>query len=78
MTTKPLDEDDIAVLAGCGAFVGATVRNIIIVALALAAVLTEGVLSGILWSAIVAYTLAASINTANRTYQLRRKTGARR
>ncbi|WP_433513868.1 DUF6234 family protein [Nonomuraea sp. CA-143628] len=72
MNAPDLDAEDIALLAGCGAFVGALVRNLVIAALLIASVATTGAWSGVLWSAAAAFIAFSAISAANRTYRRRR------
>ncbi|MEU4513157.1 hypothetical protein AB0G05_26985 [Nonomuraea wenchangensis] len=67
-----LDTEDLAILAGCGAFVRALARNLIIAALLIASVATTGVLSGVLWTLTAAFIAFSAIRAANRTYRRRR------
>ncbi|MEU6713011.1 hypothetical protein ABZ897_16135 [Nonomuraea sp. NPDC046802] len=73
MSAAPdLDAEDIALLTGCGAFIGVLIRNLIIAALLIAAMATTGVLSGVLWSTTAAFIAFSAIRAANRTYRARR------
>ncbi|MEU4231152.1 hypothetical protein AB0F17_43245 [Nonomuraea sp. NPDC026600] len=72
MNAPNLDDEDAALLAGCGAFVGTLIRNLVIAALLIASIATTGVLSGVLWSATAAFIAFSAIRAANRTYRARR------
>ncbi|MFI6637174.1 hypothetical protein ACIBI7_50535 [Nonomuraea fuscirosea] len=72
MNAPDLDAEDIALLAGCGTFVGTLARNLAIAALLVASVATTGVLSGVLWSITAAFIAFSAISAANRTYRRRR------
>ncbi|MFI6536707.1 hypothetical protein ACIBHY_29945 [Nonomuraea sp. NPDC050547] len=71
MNTHNLDDDGVALLAGCGALVGALIRNLIIAALLIASMATTGVMSGVLWSITAAFIAFSAVSAANRTYRAR-------
>ncbi|MEV0996804.1 hypothetical protein [Nonomuraea sp. NPDC050202] len=72
MNAPDLDGEDLALIAGCGAFVGTLVRNLAIAALLIASIATTGVLSGVLWSTTAAFVSFSAISAANRAYRQRR------
>lgn len=72
MTGPDLDAEDIAILAGCGAFIGILTRNLTVAALLIASMATTGALSGVLWSLTAAFIAFSAIRGANRVYRGRR------